>query len=549
MKNVRVTLLIFCVLGLNSARAQFIKEMFKGSNQPVSLHAIVPVNNTPTSNLYISGTFGSQIVVGEYKQNGTAVWMKKLMIEDSNYTINSMIRDSDGNLILCGGKYTGVDDNGFGFLIKFNPLTKNLLWHQKTNQNILFFDCAEMGIGGNYIVGGQDESIGTGSAADHITFEVDRTTGNFTLFTNFSANVNENVDAMLFDESSGSVYTTGRYELNPGGSTNFRICLDKINALGDVEWTKYYINATGDGGRFYPKDILQDGDNLIIVGCGDNTGTNSVKNFYMLKVSLDGELVWVNKYDLTGTTNDGIFCSVQKHGEGYIVSGSLYAATYTDMFLMNTNFDGDINWAKSYPYRKKTGAFGMQMTSALAVIGSNVFHVGEKEMEGGAVRGILLRTTVASGDVGSCDIDIPITKSTIVDAYQGNYTMTPTSLTATFTSLFPIVKNQSFNQTITCTGNGNGTKEWGEESTEVTTINGISLYPNPTGDFLNVEIENFDNNSTNSVSIIDVSGRVITRVVASENITQFEVYSLPAGVYLVVIQIENNINSFKFIKN
>jgi len=548
MKNLRISLLILCLLSLNSARAQFIKEMFKGANQPVSLHAIVPVNDTPTSNLYISGTFGSQIVVGEYKQNGTAVWIKKLMIEDSSYTINSMIKDSDGNLLLCGGKYIGVDDNGFGFLIKFNPITKNLLWHQKTDQNILFFDCAELGAGGNYIVGGQDESIGTGNAADHITFEVDRTTGNFTLFTNFSANINENVDAMLFDATSGAVYTTGRYELEPGGSSNFRICLDKIDALGVVEWTKYYINETGDGGRFYPKDILQDGDNLIIVGCGDNTGTNSVKNFYMLKVTLGGELVWVNKYDLTGTSNDGIFCSVQKHGEGYIVSGSLYAATYTDMFLMNTNFDGDINWAKSYPYRKKTGAFGMQMTSALAVIGSNVFHVGEKEMEGGSIRGVLLRTSVLTGDVGSCDMDIPITKTLMIDPFQGDYTMSPTTLTATFTSVSSIVKNQSFNQTITCTGNGNGTKEWDGESGDITTINGISLYPNPSGEFLNVEIENFDDNATNTISILDISGRVITNVIASENVTQFEVNSWPAGVYVVVIQIGNKTNSFKFIK-
>ncbi|MBK9457448.1 MAG: hypothetical protein IPO24_18610, partial [Bacteroidetes bacterium] len=380
MKHTRLLLFMAFGLFVNQLNAQFIKEFYKGSAQFTSLHAIVSVTETPTSNLYVAGTYGSQLVVGELKQNGTAVWFKKIMVNDSNYIINSMIKDSDGNLILCGGKYIGVDDNGFGFVIKFNPILKSLDWFQKTNENILFFDCAEMGAGGNYIVGGQDEGVGTGNQADHLTMLVDRSTGALSVFSSLNTNVNENIDALLFNEVTNTLYTTGRYELDPGGASKFRICLDKIDSTGMAAWTKFYIKSTAATGRFYPKDIIQDGDALIIAGCGDDAGTNSVKNFYLLKTDLDGNIIWINKYDLAGTSNDGIFCSIRKHSSGYIVYGSLYNVTYTDILLMNTDFDGNINWANSYPYRKKTGAFGMQMSSSLAVVGANIFHVGERQM-------------------------------------------------------------------------------------------------------------------------------------------------------------------------
>ena len=545
MKNMRLLMALAFGLLVNQLNAQFIKEFYKGSAQFTSFHAIVPVSDAPTSNLYVAGTYGSQLVIGELKQNGTAVWFKKLMVNDSNYIVNSMIKDSDGNLILCGGNYIGVDDNGFGFLIKFDPVLKSITWFQKTNENILFFDCTEMGAGGNYIVGGQDEGVGTGNQADHLSMVADRTTGALSVFTSLSTNVNENIDALLFNSATNTLYTTGRYELNPGGTSKFRICLDKIDSTGTVAWTKFYIKSTVATGRFYPKDIIQDGDALIIAGCGDDAGTNSVKNFYLLKTDLEGNVIWINKYDLAGTSNDGIFCSIKKHSSGYIVFGSLYNVTYTDILLMNTDFDGNINWAHSYPYRKKEGAFGMQMSSSLAVVGSTIFHVGEREMVDGTIRGILLRTSVATGDIGACDVNLDISKTSLVTPYQNTYVMSNATLSPTYTQPTPSIKNQSFTQVITC--NVNGLIK--EEEVVTSSEGSLKLYPNPTQDIITISFDLQENQTGFSIQIIDLTGKTVKQTNSSANSIELYVGDLPEGIYTVIVMGENGKEIIQFVKN
>ncbi|MBK9457450.1 MAG: hypothetical protein IPO24_18620 [Bacteroidetes bacterium] len=423
MKTQAYLTFLCCICWFSNLHAQFIKEYYKAP-QATSFHAIVPVNESLTSNLFIAGTYGKQIVVGEVEQDGDVVWMKKLIVESKRYLINAMIKDSDGNLILSGGNYVGIGDNGFAFLIKFNPVSKSIMWFQQTNENILFFDCAEMGVGGNYVIGGQDEDEGTGNGADHLTMIADRETGSLSVFTSKNINLNETVDALLFDDASNFLYTTGRYELDPGGAGKFRGCLDKIDSVGNVVWTKYYIKDNASTARFYPKDIIKDGDALLIIASGDDEGYDIVRNFYLLKVDLEGNIIWVNKYDIEGVPSDGILCSIRKHLSGYIITGSLYDETYTDIFIINTNFEGDINWAKSFPYRKKTETFSMQMSGSLTVIGDKIFHVGEKLMPDGSLRGVLLSTSVANADFNICSADINLTKYLYVEPYQGEYVLT-----------------------------------------------------------------------------------------------------------------------------
>lgn len=160
----KVLLSLIVCLFIQALHAQYINEYWRTPSMGTSFHAITPVNDEVNSNLYISGTFGNFLFVGEFRQNGNVVWARRLQVGESGYIVNNMFRDSDGNLILCGSKYTGPDDNGFGFLIKFDPFAKTVLWSQKCTVNALFFDCAEIEPGGNYVVGGQEEGIGTGES-------------------------------------------------------------------------------------------------------------------------------------------------------------------------------------------------------------------------------------------------------------------------------------------------------------------------------------------------------------------------------------------------
>ncbi len=81
-----------------------------------------------------------------------------------------------------------------------------------------------------------------------------------------------------------------------------------------------------------------------------------------------------------------------------------------------------------------------------------------------------------------------------------------------------------------------------EEVSNVT----ATLYPNPTTDFITVELK--DINATATVSIIDMTGKVIYNVEIFGNKT-FDVSALTSGVYVVKVTDNGRISSTKFVKH
>lgn len=69
----------------------------------------------------------------------------------------------------------------------------------------------------------------------------------------------------------------------------------------------------------------------------------------------------------------------------------------------------------------------------------------------------------------------------------------------------------------------------------------ISIYPNPTSDFLNIKTENI---KVKSSTIYDLSGKQIF----STQDSSIDVGFLPSGVYVIVIKTENGEKTFKWIK-
>ncbi|MBN2890318.1 MAG: T9SS type A sorting domain-containing protein [Bacteroidales bacterium] len=74
---------------------------------------------------------------------------------------------------------------------------------------------------------------------------------------------------------------------------------------------------------------------------------------------------------------------------------------------------------------------------------------------------------------------------------------------------------------------------------------GISIFPNPTSDFINInssEIANFD------VKIIDVDGRNIVNQNVTGNQTQIDFTNFANGIYILSITKNNQVQTFKIIK-
>lgn len=544
--KIKNTILFLGILAMAiSSKAQFIKEYYKAPGQNVRFAAVTPVNDLTTSNLYVAGNYGNYLFVGETQQNGSFLWSSKINVMDTSIIINSMIRDSDGNLVLAGTSITG--DVGKAVVLKFNPLLKTLLWYQKANQNTFFWDIVEMGAGGDYVVGGQESFNGTGNGTDDITMTVNRSTGALNLISNLNKNVNETVEAVLYNSDSNAVYTTGRYELL-SGTDKFRICITKMDPTGIVDWTRGAIKSTAGSGRFYSEDMIQDGDALLTVGSGDDAGTNSLRYLYLIKTTLNGTATWTNKYDISGVTSDGVFAGIKKYNTGYIIYGSLYSGTsYTDICLFNVDLSGNVLWAKSYPFRKRTPTTGLHCSGAMTVVGNYIFVVGEKKQPDGSLKGVFMRTPVSTGEMGACDNSLTILTTNVIAPYDGLQTLNPVTCSLTFMATSPTVKNQTVTPLTTCSANGLLMAPESETSDENIQFNskvieqsGIVISPNPGNGAYNVDLT-ATGLSGAEIIVTDISGNQVGRYKQEGDLIQVDISHQPSGMYFITVWDQNGI--------
>ena len=78
----------------------------------------------------------------------------------------------------------------------------------------------------------------------------------------------------------------------------------------------------------------------------------------------------------------------------------------------------------------------------------------------------------------------------------------------------------------------------------------IRIFPNPARDFLNIEIEGYDEGDITEISIHDLMGRKIMQMEPHDAHRQIklDLGMLPPGLYLLKLTIKGEAVLFKFIK-
>jgi len=107
--------------------------------------------------------------------------------------------------------------------------------------------------------------------------------------------------------------------------------------------------------------------------------------------------------------------------------------------------------------------------------------------------------------------------------------------------------------------NGNTVAEGVQHPFEISVVTGIaeakdislsvSIYPNPTTDYLTVKVENYEIKNLQYI-VFDINGKLLQSVKATGNETQIEISKLVSANYFVKILDDNReIKIFKIIKN
>jgi uncharacterized delta-60 repeat protein len=143
---------------------------------------------------------------------------------------------------------------------------------------------------------------------------------------------------------AGSVAHALLVKADASGNMNY---LGTYGEIGDSR--AYSVKQTSDGG-------------YIIAGCTSSSGTGGY-DFWLVKTDASGNMEWSKTYE---DLWDEYACSVQQTADGgYILAGyTCYFLTgLSDMWLVKTNSNGDMEWNKTHGGTGDDGAYSVQQTT------------------------------------------------------------------------------------------------------------------------------------------------------------------------------------------
>lgn len=299
--------------------------------------------------VYLAGLKNDSLLLAEISLSGEVMWSRTLDVIPGRIEYAwTILTDNEGMIAVAG--YAG-DPNSSStyFAFRYNPNVHQLLWVKEINLSNRGYSNAmiQKEDGTNYLLTLNPHYDGN-SNNDCTIIELDKTTG--VPVPSFAKNYHLGGSDALGDivMKDGYIYGCGRYT-DGAPNSRMRHVITKIDAVsGDVIWTRLGHVPRAQSARLYGTDIIPDGNFLYSTYHGDPGGTSlTITNSYIQKTDLDGDLIWLKKYDLPG--NNDVNYEIVKSGNGFVVIGSK-KSTPVQLIMYKINGDGEVLWAYSYDF-------------------------------------------------------------------------------------------------------------------------------------------------------------------------------------------------------
>ncbi len=397
----------------------------------------------------------------------------------------SVQQTSDGGYIVAGTTWSFGAGGADLFLIKTDA-NGNRIWTKTyggTNDDTAF--SVQQTSDGGYIVAGTTHSFGAGYS-DLFLIKTDAN-GNIIWAKTYGGTGSDRAYSVQ-QTSDGGYIVAGRTDSFGGGG----VFLMKTDANGNIIWAKTYegtvaysVQQTSDGGYIvagvtysfgtgsddifliktdangnviwaktyggirydYAYSVQQTSDGGYIVAGGTYSfGAGWDDDIFLIKTDANGNVQWAKTY--RGASGD-VASSVQQTSDGgYIVAGYTFSfgAGWVDIFLIKTDADGNRIWTKTYGGTSWDGAFSVQQTSDGGyIVAGYTYSFGAGGLD------IFLIKTDANGNIGSCSI-VQNASPTVntVSPTVNTPTISVSSVSPTVNSVSPTVTPPTFDVSEPC---------------------------------------------------------------------------------------------------
>jgi hypothetical protein len=211
-------------------------------------------------------------------------------------------------------------------------------------------------------------------------------------------------------------------------------------AHAQVRFARTYGGTNADGAL----SVRQTSDGgYIVTGITYSFGAGG--DIFLIKTGANGNIQWAKTYGGGGSEEAS---SVRQTSDGgYIVAGrTYYFGAGGDIFLIKTDANGNVQWAKTYGGTGLDWAFSVQQTSDGGYIVTGItysFGAGSSD--------IFLVKTDANGNIGSCSIvqdasPTETTPSPTVDTFSPSVS----SVSPTVNSVSPTVTSPTLTVSEPC---------------------------------------------------------------------------------------------------
>jgi len=173
-------------------------------------------------------------------------------------------------------------------------------------------------------------------------------------------------------------------------SGNFDLFLARTDTGGNIIWAKTF----GGSNNEYASSVQQTGSGGFVVISNTQSFGAGQTDVLLIKTDGNGNLQWAKTYG--GTLDDSARAIVQTSDGGYIITGttnSFGTGTY-DIFLIKTDSSGNLLWARVYD-----GPADDVASSVIETMGKDIVVAGHSRSFGAGLHDFLLLKTDSLGNL------------------------------------------------------------------------------------------------------------------------------------------------------